>query len=173
MQRNDCETSTKIQTRTQGSVAQTDPLFLRTHKLGAPTHACTHTDARKHTPQCIVSPPDLNHLQAQSIPALSLSQKKPYYSSFVWLERDLSSGPFTFFHYSPVNTQACQRDSMIHTSLTLIVFGRNCYSGWHSGVGVARLGSGKWDCLCTWWSVPKHITVSWWKPPQIFAMFVF
>lgn len=36
---------------------------------------------------------------------------------------------------------------MIHTSLTLIVFGRNCYSGWHSAIGAARLGSGKWDGL--------------------------
>lgn len=40
------------------------------------------------------------------------------------------------------STRACQRDSIIHTSLTLIVSGRNCYSGWRSP-GAADLGSGE------------------------------
>lgn len=49
----------------------------------------------------------------------------------VWLQ-DI----FTFFHYSPVNTQTCHSDSTIHTSLSLMVCGRNCNRAWHLPIGV-------------------------------------
>lgn len=121
--------------------------------LRAPTHVF------EQIPHCIVRPVILNHLQAKFSPKLS---------SFCLTETWFKLEPFKFFHYSPVSTQACQTDSMIHTPLTLIVFGRNFCSGWHSAAHAWGWLSGS-VCACGAPPLPTHtnITVAWWKPPQI------
>lgn len=100
--------------------------------LRAPTHVF------EQIPHCIVRPVILNHLQAKFSPKLS---------SFCLTETWFKLEPFKFFHYSPVSTQACQTDSMIHTPLTLIVFGRNFCSGWHSAAHAWGWLSGS-VCAC-------------------------
>lgn len=108
-------------------------ILLLTPCMSTSTDACI-----EQIPHCIVRPLILNHLQAKFSPKLS---------SFCLTETWFKLEPFKFFHYSPVSTQACQTDSMIHTPLTLIVFGRNFCSGWHSAAHAWGWLSGS-VCAC-------------------------